>query len=72
MRKPRWWTSASRATWTSHCAGRELLHARERVAPGALELVGVEQLREVRIGVDQADDVAPHGRVLPIEGMSER
>ena len=49
-------------------AGRELLHARERVAARALELVGVEQLGEVGIGVDEADDVAPHGRVLPIAG----
>jgi hypothetical protein len=53
-------------------AGRELLHARQRVAPRALELVGVEQLREVRIGVYEADDVAPHGQVLPIQGMSDR
>src|SRR4051794_1672912 len=43
-------------------ARRELLHARERVASRALELLGVQQLREVRIGVHQADDIAPHGR----------
>ena len=55
-------------------AGLQLLHARERVAACALDLVLGEQLGEVGIGVDDADDVAPpggHGGVIPRLAMSD-
>jgi hypothetical protein len=38
-------------------AGRQPLHARQRVAAGALDVVLVEELGEVAVGVDDADDV---------------
>jgi anti-anti-sigma factor len=36
-------------------AGRQPLHARERLAPGALQLALFEQVRQIGIGVDDAD-----------------
>ena len=55
-------------------ARREPLHAGQRLATRALELVGVEQVGEVRIGVDDADDVVGHtaGSTQRRSGMSER
>jgi hypothetical protein len=55
-------------------ARRQLLHARERVAARPLDVVLVEQLGQIGIGVDDADDVAPpggHGGVIPRLAMSD-
>jgi hypothetical protein len=55
-------------------AGRQLLHARESVAARALDVVLVEHLGEIGIGVDDADDVAPpggHVGVIPSLAMSD-
>ena len=50
--------------------GRQAVDPGERLAPRALELVLIEQLAEVGIGVDDADGVAPHRGVVPAAPMS--
>src|SRR4051812_3730719 len=51
-------------------AGREPLHAGQRLVARPLELLAVELLGEVGVGIDDADGRGAHAALLPV--MSER
>lgn len=56
-------------------ADRQVAHASQRLSPGALALVLVQQIRQIRVGVDDADEIGQraHGNregSVPVVGFA--